>query len=424
MNIGIVTTWFERGAAYVSRQYRDILSADNNVFIYARGGESYAIGDPNWDYEQVTWAKKSYNPIPMSVDLDDFVGWIRRCNIDLVFFNEQNCWTPVLACRRLGILTGTYIDYYTEVTVPFFGCYDFLICNTQRHYSVFKWHPQCIYIPWGTDTDLFTMQSDANANSGCVTFFHSGGVSPSRKGCDLVIKAFSQIGGSSRLVIHAQQNLKTYYPHLAELISRLESEGRLQCFEESVSAPGLFHLGDVYVYPTRLEGIGLTILEANACGLPVIVTACGPMTEFIKDGVNGRHVVVEQYRARADGYYWPQAIVSLDDLIHQMRWYIEHVDELSQKKRDARYYAEANLSWKKNAATIPDIFSNVKPICNDETRHAESIAEDFERKRTKLHKLSPYQLLREKIQDHHPRIFNIISTSLGVVRKPFGLLRD
>lgn len=42
MNIGIVRTWFERGAAYVSRQYMEVLAERHNIFIYARGGESFA----------------------------------------------------------------------------------------------------------------------------------------------------------------------------------------------------------------------------------------------------------------------------------------------------------------------------------------------------------------------------------------------
>ena len=33
MKVGIVTTWFERGAAYVSRQYAQLLEADHEVFI-------------------------------------------------------------------------------------------------------------------------------------------------------------------------------------------------------------------------------------------------------------------------------------------------------------------------------------------------------------------------------------------------------
>lgn len=47
MRIGIITTWFERGAAYVSRQFMELLQQTDEVFIYARGGEKYAMGDPN-----------------------------------------------------------------------------------------------------------------------------------------------------------------------------------------------------------------------------------------------------------------------------------------------------------------------------------------------------------------------------------------
>lgn len=60
MNIGIVTTWFERGAAYVSRQYMEALSSDpeNRVFVYARGGEAYAKKNSQWDKENVTWGDR------------------------------------------------------------------------------------------------------------------------------------------------------------------------------------------------------------------------------------------------------------------------------------------------------------------------------------------------------------------------------
>ena len=59
MKIGIVTTWFERGAAYVSKQFMDVLQKTDEVFIYARGGEKYAIGNPLWDLPNVWWGKRS-----------------------------------------------------------------------------------------------------------------------------------------------------------------------------------------------------------------------------------------------------------------------------------------------------------------------------------------------------------------------------
>ena len=43
---------------------------------------------------------------------------------------------------------------------------------------------------------------------------------------------------------------------------------------------------DVFVFPTLLEGMPLVVLEAMACGLPVIVTPNGP-GDIVRDGVDG-----------------------------------------------------------------------------------------------------------------------------------------
>src|SRR5204863_1079177 len=44
--------------------------------------------------------------------------------------------------------------------------------------------------------------------------------------------------------------------------------------------PGLYTACDALVHPYRGEGFGLPVLEAMACGLPVLVTAGGPTDEF------------------------------------------------------------------------------------------------------------------------------------------------
>src|SRR5262249_29451367 len=45
--------------------------------------------------------------------------------------------------------------------------------------------------------------------------------------------------------------------------------------------PRLYAACDVLVQPYRGEGFGLPVLEAMACGLPVVVTAGGPTDEFV-----------------------------------------------------------------------------------------------------------------------------------------------
>ena len=60
MNIGIVTTWFERGAAYVSKQYKDSLEeCGHKVFIYSRGGEKASEKkDKKWQGDDIHEGKK------------------------------------------------------------------------------------------------------------------------------------------------------------------------------------------------------------------------------------------------------------------------------------------------------------------------------------------------------------------------------
>jgi glycosyltransferase involved in cell wall biosynthesis len=364
MKICIVTTWFERGAAYVSKQLRDVLvQQGHDVFIFSRFFCPEIPKNTKWNEAFVTRAKRQESPMATDINKKEFIAWIQKEKIELIIFNEQHYWQPIIWAKELGIKVVAYIDYYKEDTVEAFGIYDQIWCNTKRHFSVFEHFPQAKYIPWGTDINVFSPQEvERKHKIDPVNFFHSAGLSPIRNGTDIFIKAAVELAKTTvnfKVLIHTQVSLEEKLPKLAKEVNYLKEKGILTVVFETVSAPGLYHLGDVYVYPSRLEGIGLTIAEALAVGLPTIVTDEQPMNEFSSPFC--QTIEVDKRYARADGYYWPQSIASYEDLAKKMAIYLNEVD-FAQMKLQVRKYAVENLSWHKNSEVLGKLVTECEPL--------------------------------------------------------------
>lgn len=375
MNIGIVTTWFERGAAYVSRQFADILSERHDVFIYGRGGESRDSNSVEWLKYPVTWDPIVWSPMRTDMKKEAFVNWVCSNHIDIVVFNEQHYFEPVIWCSELQVKTVAYIDYYTKKSIKLFSAYDLLICNTNRHFSVFNSICPAVYVPWGTDTDLFSpssidhvlqLKKRYGVDLSKTIVFHSAGMNPYRKGTDVVIDLCHKLKEESvQFVVHTQVDLFSLnYMEIGKTKSLIEC-GQLVLVHETVTAPGLYCLGDFYLYPTRLEGIGLTIAEALSCGLPVITTDEAPMNEFVDEEV-GVLVNTISSRKRMDGYYWPEVMVSTSELETAVKSFLDS-NRLKKTAIKARKHAQEKLDWRANSSNLSNVLTNVvlRPLEND-----------------------------------------------------------
>jgi len=350
MNIGIITQWFASGAGHVSRSYAEVLSKSHSVFIYARGGQTQR-GDPVWDGAEVTWAP--HHPCLTGIYERHFTRWVKRHGIDAVLFNEQRHWAGVVLAKYLNLLTGAYVDYYTQNTRPFFNLYDFLICNTRRHYDVFRDHPQCCYVPWGVRTEL--NKPAERRHEGPLRFLVSAGFGGrkgalDRRGSGMAMRVFRRIRGNCRLIVYSQVPLIDCREDWQEAV---REDDRIE-FREGTYDPFPYTAGDVYVYPSRLDGIGLTLPEALSSGLPAIATDCAPMNEFVRNEQNGLLVKVKSYLGRPDGYYWPESICDEGALYDAFRYYVEHQDVVILHGGNARAIAEKELAWGNNAAHVGD----------------------------------------------------------------------
>ena len=56
--------------------------------------------------------------------------------------------------------------------------------------------------------------------------------------------------------------------------------------------PALFRAADVMAFPSAREGFGLVVLEAQAAGLPAVVSDLPVLREFLADGRDCRMVPV------------------------------------------------------------------------------------------------------------------------------------
>lgn len=372
MRLGIVTAWFERGAAYVSKEIEQVFEKQgHDVFIFARGGEIYARNDSKWNKENVFWSYPGiFNFSGTPIKKKQFKRWIKKNRIDTIIFNEQQSWEPVIWAKEIGCKTGSYIDYYKEDSIALFNMYDFLICNTYRHLSAFESHHNPIFIPWGTDTDLFTRSNsldlvknklDIIMDSDKINFFCSAGMNPSRKGVDTLINCLHEIKSENIFTyIHSQKSIKKIFPDLVNKIQILESEDKLKIITGTYSAPGLYSLGDFYIYLSKLDGIGLSLPEAISCGLVPVTPDHPPMNEFAKKDFSFLIKVKKQY-SRNDAYYWPQIDIDEKDLKQQ----IELISNLNKKeinnlKKKARTYAVKKLNWIDNSKKLPSIINSIK----------------------------------------------------------------
>jgi glycosyltransferase involved in cell wall biosynthesis len=81
---------------------------------------------------------------------------------------------------------------------------------------------------------------------------------------------------------------------------RLGVDGAVEFLGTRRDVPDLMRRADVFVRPSFMEGMPLTVLEAMASGLPVVATPVGGTPELLEDGIHGRLFPVGDQVALAD----------------------------------------------------------------------------------------------------------------------------
>lgn len=108
-------------------------------------------------------------------------------------------------------------------------------------------------------------------------------------GVDVLIDAFSLLYSENEnlrlLLVGDGSKLKSYKLRILSL--GLEKVVRFSGRKEVEELPLYFSFMDICVFPSRMESFGVAILEASACGKPVIGSNIGGIPEVIQDEKTG-----------------------------------------------------------------------------------------------------------------------------------------
>jgi glycosyltransferase involved in cell wall biosynthesis len=187
-----------------------------------------------------------------------------------------------------------------------------------------------------------------------------------RYGTDLLLQAFTRAVTPTDDVSLILRDYGAYSPDLAGQIERLREAGydavyfaRFLSKEDMVR---FYRACDVFVAPFRGEGFGVKILDAMACGLPVVAPLYGGPADFLHEGnclpVHFKEVPVGDCLDRrslqlSNSPTWCE--VDVDDLAHQLAAACADLEGARRRARRGQSEVHECFSWQSIARRLVDL---------------------------------------------------------------------
>jgi glycosyltransferase involved in cell wall biosynthesis len=200
-----------------------------------------------------------------------------------------------------------------------------------------------VIFPWGTDTQHFTPKSFQGSNADGFTLFCNRTWEPIY-GVDVLARAFVKIatvnptvhlillgGGSQGAKI--RQILMN-----GGVLDRVHFGGHVS----QADLPRWYHMADLYISPSHVDGSSVSLMEALASGLPCLVSDIPGNKEWIEEGANGW-----LFRDGDEG-----------DLSGKILHAIRNRESFHKIGEAARKTAEEKADWKKNFGKLLETYEH------------------------------------------------------------------
>ncbi len=189
-------------------------------------------------------------------------------------------------------------------------------------------------IPFGIDTEVFKPKQVNSLFK--PTDFILGSIKPVEKlyNIDVLIKAFA-------LLLSKHSNLKLLIIGEGTALKELKELGKSLGVYQNIVFTGriphseisnYYNMLDVLVNISEYESFGVSVVEAMACGIPVVVTNVGGLKEVVKDDSIGLKVNVADVNA---------TVAAIEQLLNDKELY-------NQISVNARKHVVENYNWDEN----------------------------------------------------------------------------
>jgi glycosyltransferase involved in cell wall biosynthesis len=217
-------------------------------------------------------------------------------------------------------------------------------------------------IPNAIDAEIFRPDGPATRppNSRNFVFLFVGGCIR-RKGIDLLLQAYEDAFLPEEDVTLVIKDLgsRSFYSHNTRLGDVRQFAARrnaphtivLEAEMDDAALAALYRAADAFILPYRAEGFCMPLIEAMACGKPVITTGEGPAVEFCTDQegylIPAREVEVPEppppLGALTGPWTWFEP--SARALAEAMRQAFEDPEQARARGQRARRAMELGFTW-------------------------------------------------------------------------------
>ncbi len=242
-----------------------------------------------------------------------------------------------------------------------------LFVPSQATKNLFKWNGVNVpmeVINYGTNPEIYKPSERTGDNEFAFLSVNSWtGEVGDRKGTDLLIKAFDEEFKDEdvKLILKIGTFWRDKIDYMSSIVNILGKTNPNIIFNDAYLPEKdlaiIYQDCDCFVAPTRGESFGLTIINALACGLPVIVTK--DVNSGHMDFCKGRESVLfvdAPERLQGDLTFFAKgnllAEPSLESLKKQMRYAYENRDKLKELALQDSEFIRKNFNWDMTAKKI------------------------------------------------------------------------